>query len=48
MYLTKQLLFKITVMGKTEVFVFLDLEVDGKKEESRDSCGFSLEVGAKV
>lgn len=38
-----QLLFKITVSGKTEVFVFIDLEVESKKGKCRDSRGFSLE-----
>lgn len=43
MYLTKQLLFKITIRSKTEVFVFIDLEIESKKGEIRDSHGFSLE-----
>lgn len=43
MYLTKQLLFKIAIRGKTEVYVFIDLEIESKKGEIRDSHGFSLD-----
>ena len=38
-----QLLFKITVRDETEVFVFLEQEVESKKGKSGDSCGFLLE-----
>lgn len=43
-----QLLFKITVGDKTEVFVFIDLGVESKKGKYRDSRGFPLEGKKRV